>query len=159
MELEKPVEKVGNVEFTEAEKTRWEQFTKSRDAGLDDEEIAQLWGLKGTKQVERLKKKAKQNGHYTEWINAKIGWLSEEFPKLHKKVAKKNLELAYKTIAFLYARTIPEKIESANLNVNKSEVNVNVTSDLLKQYESLFEEATLLENCAPQPLHPPQTNP
>lgn len=49
------------------------------------------------------------------------------------------------------------EIVSKNLNISKSEVTLNV-SDMLKQYENLFEEAALLENCAPQPLHTPQTH-
>jgi hypothetical protein len=51
------------------------------------------------------------------------------------------------------------KTETLSISKNQTEVKVNVTSDLLKQYESLFEEATLLEHCAPQPVHPAQTNP
>jgi hypothetical protein len=46
-----------------------------------------------------------------------------------------------------------------NVNENKTELTLNATSDLLKQYESLFEEAALLENCAPQQIRPAQTNP
>jgi hypothetical protein len=42
---------------------------------------------------------------------------------------------------------------------DKLDVKVNGVSDLLKQYESLFEEATLLEHCAPQPLHTQTTPP
>jgi hypothetical protein len=51
------------------------------------------------------------------------------------------------------------KTETLSISKNETEVKVNVTSDLLKQYESLFEEAALLEHCTPQPVHTPQTNP
>jgi hypothetical protein len=50
------------------------------------------------------------------------------------------------------------KTENLTISKNQTEVKVNVTSDLLKQYENLFEEAALLEHCAPQPVHPAQTN-
>jgi hypothetical protein len=52
---------------------------------------------------------------------------------------------------------VPQRIESLSLNVNKSEVKVDV-ADLLKQYEDLFEEATILENCAPKPIRSSEAN-
>ena len=54
---------------------------------------------------------------------------------------------------------VPVKIIqlNKNLNVNRTEIKIDVP-DLLKQYEDLFEEATILENCAPQPLHKTETN-
>jgi hypothetical protein len=53
---------------------------------------------------------------------------------------------------------IPQMSINLNKNINENKTEINVTSDLLKQYESLFEEAALLEHCAPQPVHPAQTN-
>ena len=53
----------------------------------------------------------------------------------------------------------PKRIESLNMNLNKTETKVEFNvNELLAQYEDLFEEATILENCAPEPLHPTQTN-
>jgi hypothetical protein len=52
----------------------------------------------------------------------------------------------------------PLRTESLSISKNQTEVKLNVTSDLLKQYEDLFEEAALLEHCAPQPLHKAKTN-
>ena len=53
---------------------------------------------------------------------------------------------------------IPQRTESVNLNLNKSEqVKVDV-NELLKQYEDLLEEAVILENASPQPVHSSQAN-
>lgn len=52
---------------------------------------------------------------------------------------------------------LKQEIITKNLTVNKTSVEINV-SDMLKQYEDLLEETALLENCAPQPLHPTQAN-
>jgi len=51
----------------------------------------------------------------------------------------------------------PKRNENLNLTMSKTEVKVDVP-ELLKQYEDLFEEATLLENAAPEPIHPTSTN-
>ncbi len=46
-----------------------------------------------------------------------------------------------------------------NLNINKEVTEVKISvQDMLTQYEDLFEEATILENCAPEPIHSPQAN-
>lgn len=77
---------------------------------------------------------------------------------LRQQQSNPELSLKYRNELLKILVPFKAEIESRNLNITKTEVNVNVTSDLLKQYESLFEEAALLENCAPQPLHPAQTN-
>jgi hypothetical protein len=151
---------VQNVSFTEEETIRWEQFKLFKDSGLTDEEIAHTWGLTTRKQVTRLKTKAKQTGAYKQWMEDKIAWITEDFKELHALMKKKKPHLAYSVMAAMYAKTIPTSIESLNMNLNKTqtEVTVNVTNELLKQYENLFEEATLLEHCAPQPIHTTQAN-
>ena len=54
---------------------------------------------------------------------------------------------------------LPQRIESYSESYSKEEKNVNVNVEgLLAQYEDLFEEATILENAAPEPVHPPQAN-
>jgi hypothetical protein len=52
---------------------------------------------------------------------------------------------------------IPVRIESLSIQKTEANVNVNV-EDLLKQYEDLLEEATILENAHPEPVHPAQAN-
>jgi hypothetical protein len=52
---------------------------------------------------------------------------------------------------------IPQRIESYAYSKEEKSVKVDVEG-LLAQYEDLFEEATILENAAPEPIHPPQAN-
>lgn len=149
---------VQKVQFTTEEQIRWEQYKHYRDQGLKDLQIARKWDLTCTKQVQRLRTKAKQIGVYQEWLKDRLSWACEEFAELHAQIKKKNPELAYTTLAPIFAKAIPSKIEELSISKNQTEVNVNVTADLLKQYECLFEEAAILEHCAPQPIHTPQTN-
>lgn len=73
------------------------------------------------------------------------------------KTSHEELRLKYRNE--LLKILLPQKILAyTKTETTNTNVNVNVTSDLLKQYENLFEEAALLENCAPQPLHTPQTH-
>ena len=54
---------------------------------------------------------------------------------------------------------LPKRIEMYSESYKKEEKNVNVNVEgLLAQYEDLFEEATILANAAPEPIHPPQAN-
>ena len=69
------------------------------------------------------------------------------------KADSENRELAMKYRNELLKIMIPQMTINYNKTESNANVNVNVTADLLKQYETLFEEAALLENCAPQPLH------
>ena len=69
-----------------------------------------------------------------------------------------NPELALKYRGELIKTLYPQMSINLNKNINETEVKVNVTSDLLKQYESLFEEAALLEHCAPQQIHSTQAD-
>lgn len=75
------------------------------------------------------------------------------------KQDRENPELALRFRDNLIKTLYPQM--NINLNrteqTNKTEITINVP-ELLKQYEDLLEEATILENCAPQPLHPPKTN-
>lgn len=148
-------QEVPKVQFTEIEQQRWIEYKHYRNCGLNHLEIAKKWNLTCTKQVQRLRDKAKEIGVYQEWLRDRLSWACEEFSELHAQIKKSNPELAYTTLAPIFAKAIPTKIEELSLNLNKNETTINVTSNLLKQYENLFEEATLLENCAPQPLHPP----
>jgi hypothetical protein len=150
---------VPKVQFTDTEKQRWEEYKHFKDCGLKDNQISKQWNLTCTKQVQRLRDKAKTIGVYQEWIKDRLSWVCEEFTQLHEQVKETNPELAYTTLAPIYAKAIPSKIEELSLNLNKNETTINVTSDLLKQYENLFEEAALLEHCAPQQIHPPTTPP
>jgi hypothetical protein len=151
-------QKVQKVQFNDTEKQRWEEYKHFKDCGLKDNQIAKQWNLISTKQVQRLKEKAKELGIYQEWLKDRLSWVCEEFTQLHKQVKETNPELAYTTLAPIFAKALPSKIEELSVNLNKNETTINVTSDLLKQYESLFEEAALLEHCAPQQIHP-QTSP
>ena len=68
-----------------------------------------------------------------------------------------NPELAMRYRNELLKILIPQRIESYAYSKEEKSVKVDVEG-LLAQYENLFEEATLLENAAPEPIHPPQTN-
>ena len=151
------VSKVQNVQFTSNEIIRWDLWTHAKERGLTDEAFAATIQLKTTKQIQRLKSKAKQNGAYRDWVNSFIDNTHEEFWQLHKIVKDINPELAYTTTGHLIERQLTQKTEQLSMNLNKTEVTLDV-ADLLKQYEDLFEEATILENCAPKPLHPPPPN-
>lgn len=71
----------------------------------------------------------------------------------------KELKLKYRNELLKIFMPIRQEILSKNITVNKTELTMNVTTDLLKQYEDLFKEATLLEHCTPQPLHTQTTPP
>jgi hypothetical protein len=151
-------QEVQKVQLNTTEKIRWIEYKHYRDCGLKDLDIAKKWNLTCTKQVQRLRNKAKELGLYQEWLKDRLSWACEEFSELHAKIKESNPELAYTTLAPIFAKSIPSKIEELSFNINKNETTLNVTSDLLKQYENLFEEAALLEHCAPQQIHTTQTN-
>jgi hypothetical protein len=69
-----------------------------------------------------------------------------------------NRELAMRYRNELLKIMIPQMSIALTKNINENKTEINVTSDLLKQYENLFEEAALLEHCAPQQIHTTQTN-
>lgn len=74
------------------------------------------------------------------------------------KETNSDIRMKYRNELLKMLLPIKAEIISKSVSLNKTEVNLNVTSDLLKQYEDLFEEATLLENCSPEPIHTTQTN-
>lgn len=73
------------------------------------------------------------------------------------KEPNSDLRMKYRNELLKLLMPLRAEIISKSLNITKTEVQVNV-SDMLKQYENLFEEATLLEHCAPQPIHTTQAN-
>jgi hypothetical protein len=74
------------------------------------------------------------------------------------KTDSSNPELAMRYRNELLKILIPQMTINLNKNINENKTEINVTSNLLKQYEDLFEEAALLEHCTPQPVHTAQTN-
>jgi hypothetical protein len=137
---------VVNVQFSELEVFRWEQFTHMKDAGLTDFDIALKWHLKSIKQVQRLKQKAKQTGAFKQWMDEKLNWISEEFPELHAIMKKKNPRLAYLVTAKLYAKAIPTRIEETykEKTDNRLQIDLNVLNDADKSI--LDRAARLLES-------------
>lgn len=123
---------VQNVQFTELETIRWKQFTHMKDAGHTDIDIAITWHLKSAKQVQRLKKKAKQNGAYKTWADDKLSWIGEEFPELHAVIKKDNPNLAYVVMSRLYAKGIPTQIEETIKEISHKQIDVNVYTDAEK---------------------------
>lgn len=95
-----------DVQFTELEQVRWEQYKHFKDLGYTDTKIATQWGLKSTKQVQRLKNKAKTNGAYTQWAKQLANWALEEFKELHAIIKKESPAYAYKITASVAARAI-----------------------------------------------------
>lgn len=73
------------------------------------------------------------------------------------KETNSDIRMKYRNELLKMLLPIKAEIISKSISINKTSVEVNVT-DLLSQYENLFEEATLLENCAPQPIHKTETN-
>ena len=99
---------------------------------------------------------------YRHRTNALAKEITEETLRQQRRSILKNEE-SHPELSMKYRNEILKlMIPQMTINYNKTEstenVNVNVTADLLKQYENLFEEATLLENCAPQQLHTTQTH-
>ena len=118
-----------NVKFNELEAFRWEQFTHMKDAGLTDFNIALKWHLKSTRQITRLKNKAKKNGAYKQWMNDKLAWIGEEFPELHAIVKKKDPKLAYLVVAKLYAKAIPQRVEMESKEDNYTKIDISGLND------------------------------
>lgn len=144
---QKMSENVQNVHFTPDETLRWEEYTLLKDQGQTDKQIAIHWTLTSTKQVQRLKQKAKQNGAYQQWLEEKRSWIHEEFIELHQKIKEENPELAYSTMAGLLAKSIPSKQEiKADVNADvteKIEANVTVnTEQLLREYDEITKDTT-----------------
>lgn len=73
------------------------------------------------------------------------------------KETNSDLRMKYRNELLKLLMPLRAEIISKSLNITKTEVQVNV-SDMLKQYENLFEEATILEHVAPQPIHTTQAN-
>ena len=132
---------VQTVQFSKLELLRWPQFTHMKDAGYTDLDIAISWHLKSAKQVQRLKKKAKQNGAYKSWSDDKLSWIVEEFPELHAVVKKKNINLAYLVMSRLYAKAIPTRIEETIKEVSHKQIDINVYNDAEK---SILDKAARL---------------
>jgi len=122
-------QKEQNVKFNELEAFRWEQFIHMKDAGLTDFNIALKWHLKSTRQITRLKNKAKQNGAFQQWMNDKLSWIHEEFPELHALMKKKHPKLAYLVIAKLYAKAIPQRVEMESKEESYTKIDLNVLTD------------------------------
>lgn len=134
---------VQNVQFTALEEYRWKQFTHMKDAGYTDIRIANMWHLKSTKQVQRLKRKAKNNGAYKSWTDEKLSWISEEFPELHAIVKKKDPKLAYIITSRLYAKSIPTRIEETLKEESHKQIDINVFNDADK---SILDKAAAILN-------------
>ena len=139
-------ENVQNVHFTADETLRWTEYTLLKDHGQTDKQIAAHWNLTTTKQLQRLKHKAKQNGAYQSWLKEKQNWIHEEFLELHQTIKTKKPELAYSTLAGLLVRSLPDRQEiKTKVEANITEkVDVNLRSNSIKvelaRYEALIRE-------------------
>ena len=99
-------------EFTALEKVFWEKWKQGADDGLTDAEIGkQIHRTPRT--VRRLKRKAKANGEYQKWIDDRIGRFHEEYWQLHRRVKRKNPELAYIETGKRVDKTLIAKIKIA----------------------------------------------
>lgn len=128
--MQEQVLKVQNVQFTEDEQLRWDIWKALKREGKTDFNIAIKFGLKGEKQIQRLKRKAKLNGAYKEWMQEFLNESHEEFWQLHNIVKVKNPELAYTQIGRIIERELAQKQEVA-----LTETHIDIT----KQINELIE--------------------
>jgi hypothetical protein len=128
-----------NVEFTPQEKVRWEQYKHFKDKGYTDQKISEQWGLTSTRQVTRLKVKAKANGAYTKWAKELSEWAFEEFKELHEIVKEKNPVFAYKTVAFVSSKAIATTVNTQTEITERKEVSFTI--DALSPEERKFVES------------------
>lgn len=123
-ELSTMSEDVQNVQFTPLEQMRWAFWKQHKKRGLTDFDIAFKLGLTATKQIQRLKHKARENGEYQKWLDSFLDTATEEFWELHKIVKDKNPEVAYIQIGRIMERQFTQKTENINEQVGKIVVEV-----------------------------------
>jgi hypothetical protein len=128
--MQEQVLKVPNVQFTEEEQLRWDLWKAFRRAGKTDLDIALKFGLKGEKQIQRLKHKAKLNGAYKEWMQEFLNESHEEFWQLHNIVKVQNPEVAYTQMGRIIERELAQKQE---VELTETHINIDAqVSELIK---------------------------
>ena len=99
-----------NDEFTAIERRRWRVWVEGKDRGLTDDEIAEILQCSRST-ITRLKRKAKRNGAYQDWVNSIIDWSQEELRELHLFVKESNPIKAYEQMGRIIERSLTRRIE------------------------------------------------
>jgi len=125
--------------FSPLHQKYWRVWKHGKNRGLSDEEIGELLG-RSRSTVKRVKREAKLNGAYYEWVNETLGTATEEFWEIHQRIKETNIELAYNRVGRIVERGLVQKIEAKAEHVERKEIDVNITA-LLAKYEATVERA------------------
>lgn len=113
-----------SLEFTPWEDHCWEIWKQEKNNGLADEKIAST--LHRTRRtITRLKRKAKLNGKYAEWLEEIVGRATETNCELTPMLKKKNPELVFVENNKVILRAMTTKIQSETEIREKLEIRTH----------------------------------
>ena len=106
-------------------------------ARADDQIAERLHCSQST--ITRLKRKAKRNGAYQEWVNSTIDWSGEELRELHETIKRIDPVKAYEQMGRIIERSLTRRVEQkteATIQANVQN-HVDVDLNLLSEAENV----------------------
>jgi hypothetical protein len=129
------------AKFTPLHAKYWEVWKQGKLRGLTDEQIGE--SLHRSRQtITRVKREAKDNGTYKEWVNETLDTATEEFWELHTKIKALAPHLAYAQMGKFIEKSLVQRIEaSKNIHVREEHVDEKRDVTILAEYKAAIESA------------------